>query len=370
MSLLLSSSSTQLQHENSELKQQCREKIKEMKALQREHKAKLREQRDRGNAKVDTVVMDVVDRFLSGTIKPLIRENAAVLELDKECRPKSSRHHSSPSQSDRSRRRSRAASTEDVLSRSTGRAKNSSTRAEPVAMHTPLVREPSLQTVEVNRPVENLPSCEVPRASPRNSRVSLLTSASQVLENYRQVAEPALQEILSEHTLAGKHQEGTEAAEGDQEYARPETSTTGHDDSGTAATEVVGGPKARVNSIDCSSRLEANRIVDVETVEESTPVEEIMATAEEVQDIDSIEVAEEVIEAASFIDVEFQEYGRKIEQQSNEHTDNVFRDKRAIMCREQEEAEARLFGRPQGREAARESRSRKLGLSKDLRHNP
>ena len=356
MSLSLSSNSTVLQREKSELKQQCRERIKEMKALQREHKTELREQRDRGNAKANTE-MDVVDRFLSETIEPLIRENAAVLELDKECRPNSSRHHSSHSNSDRSRRRNRAASTEDVLSRSASRAKNSSTRAD--YMRTPL-RKPSSQSVEVNRPVESLPSREVPRTSSKNSRVSLLTSASQVLDNHGKMAESELQEMLAEHTSVAKHQEGTEAVEDDKEYARSERSNIGHDGGGTAATEAVEEQKARINSSNCSLHLQANGIVDIKTVEESTSMEQIMVTAEEVQDIVSIEFTEGVTEMASFIDVELQEYGRKIEQQSNEHTDNVFSDKRARMCREQEEAEARLFGRPQGREDARKFQSRKL----------
>jgi hypothetical protein len=73
--------------------------------------------------------------------------------------------------------------------------------------------------------------------------------------------------------------------------------------------------------------------VDVETVKEST-------LGEEIRDTDYTEITEQVTEATSFIDVELQEYGRKIEQQSNEHTDNAFRDKRAMMRREQEEAEA------------------------------
>ena len=366
MSLLLSSSSIQLQQENSELKEQCREQIQQMKAFQREHKAELKEQRDR---EANMIAMDVVDRFLSETIEPLIRENAVVLELDKKYRRNSSIHQSNHSSSDRSRRRSTRASTEDFLSRSTGRAKNASPRAEPVSRRTPRVREPSLRSVEVNQPVENLPSREVPRVSPRNSRVSGLTSASQVLENYGEVVEPELQELRLEHTLAGNPQESPEAADGDQEYARSERSTTDPEDGGIAATEVVKEPKARVHSIDCSPRLEANQGVDVETVEESTPVEEIMARPEEVQDTDSIEVTKEVTEAASFTDAELQEYRRKIEQQSHEHSDNVFRDKRAIRLRKQEEAEARLSGRPHGREDARKSQSRKLGRSKYLGHN-
>ena len=370
MSLLLSSTSIQLQQEKSELKEQCREQIKDMEALQREHKAELREQRDRGNAEASAIAKDVVDQFLSKTIAPLIRENAVVLELPKKYRRDSSMHHSNHSNSDWSRRRRRRASTEDILSRSTGPANNASTRAEPVSRRTPWVREPSLRSVEVNQPVENLPSREVPRVSPRNSRASSLTSASRVLENYGEVAEPELQEIRFEHTSAGNREESPEAADGDQEYARSQSSTTDHEDGGTAATEVVEEPKARVPSIDCSPRPAANQSVKVETVEESTLVEEITAEPEEVQDTDSIEITEEVTEEASFTDVELQEYRRKIEQKSHEHTENVFRDKRAITRREREEAMARLAGRPQGREDARKSQSRKLGRSKYLGQNP
>ena len=354
-----------LQHQNSELKQQLKEKVKKMKAIQKEHKAEMEAQRDRGNAKAN-IETDAVDRFLSETIKPLIQENAIVLELDKGRRPDSSRHRSSHSTSDRSHRRNRTASTEDILSRSASRAKNLSTRADYT--HTPLKRTSS-PSVEVNRPVEMCTSHEVPRISSRDSTVSLFTSASQDLEGHGKMAESELREILAEHGSAAKHRERPEAVEGDKEYASCERSNICYDDAGTAATEAVEEQRARITTSDCSSHLNANETVSIETVEESVSAEQIAVTAGEVPHIVSNELTEGVSKATSFTDTELQEYGRKIEQQSNEHTDNVFRDKRARMSREQEEAEARLFGRPQGREVARKFQSRKLRRGRHSGHN-
>lgn len=66
----------------------------------------------------------------------------------------------------------------------------------------------------------------------------------------------------------------------------------------------------------------------------------------------------------SLAEIERQEHCRKIEKQSQEHTDNVFRDKAAAMRMGQQEAEDRLSGRPQGRQDARKSQARRHRLEK------
>lgn len=178
--------------------------------------------------------------------------------------------------------------------------------------------------------MDKLPVRKVSLESLGTSEAYGLTFESHGLKSSNEIAEPKSQDIRFEHSRAGETLNNQETTNDNYKDAHYEWSKFQSGDGCITATEAVEKPRAHNNCIGDSPRLKANHGVDVEIPEDSTPEK----------------------------DIELQEYRRKIEKQSHEHTDNVFRDKR---LKKQKEAEARLSGRPQGREDAREMQSCKLG---------